>query len=44
MFNVNGDSLPGPLIIATFEKRAPDTISDQLLSAYAYAQELFKRI
>ena len=23
MFNVNGDSLPGPLIIGTFEKRAP---------------------
>ena len=22
-FNVNGDSLPGPLIIGTFEKRAP---------------------
>ena len=23
IFNVNGDSLPGPLIIGTFEKRAP---------------------
>ena len=23
--NVNGDSLPGPLIIGTFEKRAPGT-------------------
>ena len=23
IFNVNGDSLPGPLIIETFEKRAP---------------------
>ena len=23
MFNENGDSLPGPLIIGTFEKRAP---------------------
>ena len=23
MFNVNGDSLPGPLIIGTFEQRAP---------------------
>ena len=24
IFNVNGDSLPGPLIIGTFEKRAPE--------------------
>ena len=24
IFNVNGHSLPGPLIIGTFEKRAPD--------------------
>ena len=24
IFTVNGDSLPGPLIIGTFEKRAPD--------------------
>ena len=24
ILNVNGDSLPGPLIIGTFEKRAPD--------------------
>ena len=23
IFNENGDSLPGPLIIGTFEKRAP---------------------
>ena len=23
IFNVNGDSLPGPLIIGSFEKRAP---------------------
>ena len=23
IFNVDGDSLPGPLIIGTFEKRAP---------------------
>ena len=23
VFNVNGNSLPGPLIIGTFEKRAP---------------------
>ena len=23
IFTVNGDSLPGPLIIGTFEKRAP---------------------
>ena len=23
IFNVNGKSLPGPLIIGTFEKRAP---------------------
>ena len=24
ILNVNGDSLPGPLIIETFEKRAPE--------------------
>ena len=27
IFNVNGDSLPGPLIIGTFEKRAPGPVS-----------------
>ena len=26
IFNINGDSLPGPLIIGTFEKRAPGSI------------------
>ena len=26
IFNVNGDSLPGPLIIGTFEKRAPGPV------------------
>ena len=26
IFNVNGKSLPGPLIIGTFEERAPDII------------------
>ena len=26
IFNVNGDSLPGPLIIGTFEKRAPGEV------------------
>ena len=29
MFNVNGNSLPGPLIIGTFEKRAPAPLTDQ---------------
>ena len=28
MFAVNGDRLPGPLIIGTFEKRAPGQTSD----------------
>ena len=27
IFNVNGKSLPGPLIIGTFEKRAPGPYS-----------------
>ena len=27
IFNVNGDSLRGPLIIGTFEKRAPATLN-----------------
>ena len=26
IFNVNGDSLPGPLIIGTFEKQAPEAL------------------
>ena len=26
IFNVNGDSLPGPLDIGTFEKRAPGSV------------------
>ena len=30
IFTVNGDSLPGPLIIGTFEKRAPGDDFDSL--------------
>ena len=33
IFNVNGKSLPGPLIIGTFEKRAPDFVSEQTNSS-----------
>ena len=30
IFNVNGNSLPGPLIIGTFEKQAPGPKNDRL--------------
>ena len=32
IFNVNGDSLPGLLIIGTFEKRAPELLSKHLFA------------
>ena len=39
IFNVNGDSLPGPLIIGTFEKRAPDHCSapDKIKNLFSWA-------
>ena len=30
LLNVNGNSLPGPLIIGTFEKRAPGLLDSNL--------------
>ena len=52
IFNANGDSLPGPLIIGTFEKWAPETLlglsgkgplvaNRQEINAYALNDEYY---
>ena len=40
MFDANGDSLPGPLIMGPFEKRAPGALSIQQTFRFAIVEIL----
>ena len=43
IFNVNGDSLPGPLIIGTFEKRAPGPYTSRNFLIWTHFENAFRK-